>query len=355
MLSGKGQDNSDFSGVDETFVELTRRERGNVMMKRAISAIAGTVMCFQWMLRVSRPAVTIIVYHRIAPENIRGVVPYISVRRDELLRQFRFFKRYYAVISLEEAVTRLRDGSVDRHYLVVTFDDGYMDNYTLGTGLFAAEGIRPAIFITTGCTDQRILLWPDRVREIVYSAPLKKPVQIGTPNVSLEGGIQSRIKTVKTIIKYLKSRNADYRACYLAGLERSLNAWHRPADLMLDWDSVRRLAQSGATIGSHTCTHTILSSLREGEIMDEIGISKERLEAELGKPVHYFAYPNGTEKDFNGTAVEHLKKAGYEAALTTIRGCNRPGADLYRLRRTGIYHTDTLLDIKMKLGRELAL
>jgi len=65
--------------------------------------------------------------------------------------------------------------------------------------------------------------------------------------------------------------------------------------------------------------------------------------------VTMFAYPNGTTTDFKDETIKHLKSAGYESAVTTIRGVNRPGCDLFRLRRTGIYVTDSMSEIKMKL------
>lgn len=47
--------------------------------------------------------------------------------------------------------------------------------------------------------------------------------------------------------------------------------------------------------------------------------------------------------------------AEYEAAVTTIRGVNRNGDDLFRLRRSGVYLTDSLSDIKFKLALESLL
>ncbi len=115
------------------------------------------------------------------------------------------------------------------------------------------------------------------------------------------------------------------------------------------------MSRAGATIGSHTVSHQVLARVDEHTAGAEIGESKRVLEARIGNRVAFFAYPNGTSADFTHSTIEELKNAGYSAAVTTIRGVNKSGADLFRLRRTGIYLTDTLNVIKLKLAAESLL
>jgi len=330
--------------------ELTAGERLKVGLKHVLaSALVGA---FRAVRMFSAPAVTIVAYHRIVDETQPGVRPYIAVTAQELRRQIRFFRRHYTVITLAEAVERIENDRVDKHYLVVTFDDGYRDNHDLGLEVFRSEGIQPAIFITTGCVDGGSLLWPDLIRQMLYAADIETSVALATPSVVIGSSLASRIRATKAIIAHVKGLARDERDKYLADLRRLLHVQPPSDRLMLDWNEVRSLQSAGATIGSHTVTHQILSRVDEGAARSEVVESKRVLEERTGRAIQFFAYPNGTPADFTADTIAALRDAGYRAAVTTMRGRNKAGADLFRLRRTGIYLTDTLSVVKLKLAAE---
>jgi peptidoglycan/xylan/chitin deacetylase (PgdA/CDA1 family) len=89
--------------------------------------------------------------------------------------------------------------------------------------------------------------------------------------------------------------------------------------------------------GAHTVTHPILSRVSgSAEMRGEIEGSKRRIEEELGGGVEHFCYPNGSERDFTGEAVEVVRAAGFRTATTTTLGIVSPGDDALRLRRIGV-------------------
>ena len=156
--------------------ELTPTERLKVLIKYLSSFACAVIGGFCIARCISEPGVTIVAYHRIIEDDHVGVRPYISVTKRALRRQIQFFKKHYSVIPLEEAVERIKENRIDRHYLVITFDDGYRDNHDLGLDIFVSEGVRPAIFITTDCVDKRQELWPDTIRHALYGARLSAPI-----------------------------------------------------------------------------------------------------------------------------------------------------------------------------------
>jgi peptidoglycan/xylan/chitin deacetylase (PgdA/CDA1 family) len=106
-----------------------------------------------------------------------------------------------------------------------------------------------------------------------------------------------------------------------------------PTGLMLDWDEVRAMHQGGIAMGSHTVSHPILSTLSDDRCREELLESKRSIERAIDSPVTGFAYPNGTEADFDDGTKKLLRDAGYGHAVTTIPGANRAGVDLHELRR----------------------
>jgi peptidoglycan/xylan/chitin deacetylase (PgdA/CDA1 family) len=336
--------------------ELTHTERAKVALKWFASLFCSLVGGFYVTRCISKPSVTIVAYHRIIGDCHEGVCPYISVRKSALRQQVRFFKKHYSVISLGEAIDRLSTKRIDQHYLVLTFDDGYLDNYSLGLDIFLNEGIRPAVFVTTDCIEKQHLLWPDTIRRLIYGARLAKSIALKEPDVAIRPALSSRIRAAKSVFSHVKKLDVAQRSQYLDALAKRLGIELPGTErLMLNWDEVDALRRQGVTIGSHTVSHPVLSNVPEIVAAAEITDSKQILEKRTGEPITFFAYPNGAVGDFTEANVDQLKKAGYRAAVTTIRGVNRPGTDLFRLRRTGIYLTDTLSVIKLKLAAETLL
>lgn len=112
----------------------------------------------------------------------------------------------------------------------------------------------------------------------------------------------------------------------------------------MEWSDVVALgANPNFEVYSHTATHpwnpeSNLVTWVEGtdprfgaaDALRELVESKRLLEAKLGRPVPYLAWPVGW---YNDQLVEMAKQAGYEALLTAEDGANGPGDDIHRIKR----------------------
>lgn len=101
-------------------------------------------------------------------------------------------------------------------------------------------------------------------------------------------------------------------------------------DGFLSWSQLKELSDHGWNIEGHTVSHPYLSQLDETNVVNELCRSKEVLEAGLGKPVNYFAYPYGM---FDSDIVQAVKDAGYLMAFTTNRGWADLKLDEWHLQR----------------------
>jgi peptidoglycan/xylan/chitin deacetylase (PgdA/CDA1 family) len=87
----------------------------------------------------------------------------------------------------------------------------------------------------------------------------------------------------------------------------------RPDELRtMTWDDLRGLADRGIEIGAHTVSHPRLPFLPQPEVERELRESKERIEAEIGRPCRHVAYPYGEHDAHVRRAAE---AAGFEAAF----------------------------------------
>ncbi|MGR3762441.1 polysaccharide deacetylase family protein (plasmid) [Roseobacteraceae bacterium NS-SX3] len=109
---------------------------------------------------------------------------------------------------------------------------------------------------------------------------------------------------------------------------------HHPPRRLMDWDTLRRLAAEGAEFGGHTLTHPDLARLPEAELEGEIAGAKQRIEAELGRPVRHFAPPYGS----SSAAVRRIAARHYATSAGTRLGQAGPEAPRHDLPRIEMFY-----------------
>lgn len=281
---------------------------------------------------LTSPRVIILTYHSIDEyEDING----LKINAKTFGEQLQFLMKNYHIVSLEEAVSRLKNGKLDQTCIVVTFDDGYIDNYATAYPLLAKHGIPATIFVACQAIDAGIYDWL-KLDTAIYRLTCN---QLDLSNFGLGyyplNTVEQKKVAIQTLHMKLKAVDHQARRSVIAHITDRVRV--DLARMMMDWSQVRELAQSGlVTIGAHTVTHPILSKVSTEQAWQEIAESKRIIEQQTDLPVHYFSYPNGTADDFTDESVEIVKSSGYLAACTAIKGYNRPGDDLFRLKRIDV-------------------
>lgn len=259
----------------------------------------------------------------------------ISVTR--FLRHLRYLKRRFSLESLSRAAELLSEPrALTEDRVVVTFDDGYAENYELAWPILRQERIPVTLFLTTGFLDGSELWFdfagrsleaagglgaalPDEVRQALVNALGRWP-----PGHPLDRCIEQ--------LKYLPLETREQLLRRLRDARLPLAPAARP----LSWQQVREMHADGVEIGGHTVAHPILSMLSAAQQEGEIVGSRNRIAEEIGATPTTFAFPNGSDRDFDPTTLEHLRAAGFMSACTTVRGSNAPGCDPLTLRRIGV-------------------
>jgi hypothetical protein len=100
----------------------------------------------------------------------------------------------------------------------------------------------------------------------------------------------------------------------------------------MDWDTLRLLDKEGlVTIASHTMSHpNDMAKQTSEEQTLELTESKATLERELGHPVPFFAYPNGTGDQIT---FDLARQAGYTMAFTIDNGSAEESPSILRVNR----------------------
>lgn len=120
---------------------------------------------------------------------------------------------------------------------------------------------------------------------------------------------------------------------------------------LMDAATLRRVAEAGMEVGSHTLTHARLSQSGD-RLAAEVGESRARLEGMLGRPVDLFCYPYGDAPEAARSAV---REAGYRGAFATTKGSAGAKTDPFAIPRINVRSDTSVPVLLYKLWRVKAI
>ena len=263
-----------------------------------------------------------------------------------------FISSAFRVISLDEAVARLRSGRLPPRAACITFDDGYSTWLTGVVPALERRNMHATFFITTGQFDGRPL-WHERIAHALRNFG-KDILDLGHPAFvpASTRSLPERTVAVLRLEKFLKYMTVAARDELLVHLESLTGV---TADLVtrMSLADLRTIQARGFGIGAHTDNHPILVYCDEVKARHEIGQVREILSGHVGAPVTTFAYPNGHPyADFSSRHVQMVKQAGYTSAVTTQWGVGDSATSVFQIPRFTPWGK-TRLSIAMQLGRNM--
>ena len=273
--------------------------RNKMKMKGTIKKIIGFFIgrCLFKICRfLNKNRLTVIYYHRIVEKGALFDSSYANmcVNKYSFEAQMQLLREFYNPVGEETIVAAMqKDERLPRNPVWITFDDGYRDNFDNAYPILKKYNIPATFFVATDFINKRI--------------------------IPLEAGI----------------------------VEAEVG------DIFMDWKEIKEMSDDGFSIGGHTKSHRILSSLTKEDIVGEISVSREEIEKRIGRKVITFAYPKGKIRDCNlDVSVPVLKELGFILAVTTAGGNN--SWDKYgnrlKLKRIGFSPNDTLDFFKFKVA-----
>ncbi|MDZ7333336.1 MAG: polysaccharide deacetylase family protein [candidate division KSB1 bacterium] len=224
--------------------------------------------------------------------------------------------------------------------VVITFDDGYQDNYTNAFPILKKYAVPATIFLSTDPIQNGTRLWYDAIQETILGSS-QKHIDLSAFGLGEFEIITAKQKdhAIHQITDHVKK---FMNGCRKEEITEYLETRYSTNDdagnsqwLMLNWDQIKEMARSGITFGAHTMTHPILTQISTEEAQREIQLSRKIIEENIGMKVDLFAYPNGNADDYNDKIIDLVKSEGFSAACTLIPGVNRRN-NLYALYRLGI-------------------
>ncbi|MFC1985419.1 polysaccharide deacetylase family protein [Chloroflexota bacterium] len=258
------------------------------------------------------------------------------IRPQNFDQQINYLCHNYEIISLEDLARYAGERkALHGRIAVITFDDGYRDNYLYAYPILKKYKVTATIFLTSGHIGTGSLFWWDKIHYALHNTPLRtiELKEFGsyslasyTDRVKVSADISSKlIKLPETEKIRLTER--------LMALSLVTPPTHLAKELLLSWDEVKEMKEGSITFGAHTVNHPILTRLPLEHAKNEILQSKKDIEKHIGQTVTAFAYPNGALGDFDCEHVRFLKDNGFICAVTTIPRLVTSSASPYEMGR----------------------
>lgn len=269
--------------------------------------------------------------------------PGLAVTPQHFDRQCEYLKRHYNVISLDQMVTQLIEGRpLPAKAVALTFDDGYLDNFTQAFPILERHGLNATFYVTTNCIDNEQILWTGLLRFVVFTTEVPvlettSPMAFRLPLGSPEARKEAFTKLIVTMKNIPTSQRLELlEAVRVAGQIEDTSAL---SGIMMSWDQVRTMHKAGMIFGAHTLTHPNLPNATPEEAQREIEGSGRALADQIGEPVRHFSYPNGRGSAHLTEAVKSMvRDAKFDSATTSVTGSVQIGEDPFALKRIGIYN-----------------
>jgi peptidoglycan/xylan/chitin deacetylase (PgdA/CDA1 family) len=271
-------------------------------------------------------------------------------------------------MQLRELGQSLRGDKLKSRSVIVTFDDGYADNFLEAKPLLERRDMPATMFLATGYIDSGREFWWDELHRIFL-----EPGQLSSALTVTINGCDQRWELGQTAdysaesrLRYQNwraweekptSRHVLYTSLYhvlnplpererrmtldkllsWASVDSTARSTHRPLSL----DEAVTLTKSGLIeVGSHTVTHPTLSSLPLSDQREEITESKEFLEELVGHQIESFAYPFGRRIDYTNESVTLVREAGFVQACSNFVGLVQRTSDAFQLPRLQVKDWD---------------
>ena len=264
--------------------------------------LAGAVPLAVYRSLVRRPAIGL-VYHMVSaepPAHIRHIYP---VKTPEMfIRDLEHLQAKYTLISYEQLAKHARgEARLQPNSVLLTFDDGYAECFSVVRPLLLRHGVPCVFFLTTDFLDNRAMFYRNKYSLCVEKLEHTPDARMGEILHSVNRQHGQSLEDRDALLRWLRSLGPFDEAildavCDL--LEIDLGEILHGDRPYLTGEEVKTLAADGFTIGAHGRRHVKFNLLDSGQIQEQILSSCEAVRALSGQRSVPFSFP------FSGYGVD---------------------------------------------------
>ena len=308
-------------------------------LKCAFYRVARTLGLFALARRLTGDKLRILCYHGVAFDDEHRFAPGLFMRPETIRARFDALKRLrHPVLPLGEACRRLRDGTLPRAAVVITYDDGFHGNYAFYGRLHEETGLPATLYVTTYYVTKGVPIFRIAIRYMFWKTTRTAVSLAGLPGG--DGGTidladRERSKAaVWALIRHAEEHLDEPGRVALArtlgerlGVDYDALVRDRRLSLMTP-EEIRSAADRGLDVQLHTHRHRFPDD--EAITLREIADNRAVLEPILGRSCDHLCYPSGV---FDRVQWPWLEACGVVSGTTCELGLNDARTPLYGLKR----------------------
>jgi peptidoglycan/xylan/chitin deacetylase (PgdA/CDA1 family) len=281
----------------------------------------------------ARDAIVIYAYHRIldVPEQHPFDLELISASRAQFDEQVSWLKKHTNPMTMADLADNLdTETPLPPRPSVITFDDGFVDNYSNAFPILKRHGVPATFFVSTGYIGEEKTFWFDWLAHCVLN-PQWTTLKLDSLDVyvTLPDGEDERRQLLSRLLHKAKTITGEPEVALVAELLEHQaahgDAASRQFSSTMTWDMLREMREGGMEIGSHGVGHYLLAKLSDEHLDQELTGSKATLDQELGQSTASIAYPVGSAEAADQRVFDNARRCGYRIGVVYDNGWNEPG------------------------------
>lgn len=286
----------------------------------------------------NRPIGNIYMFHMVRPkEDYISALDVIRVSPENFEKFLIEHSKKEEFISIDEVPQRIKNYKKgNKPFAVVTFDDGYDDNFVYAYPILKRLQIPFVIYVSVNLVNDHHPIWnyPLIIERIIRK---NDRLVLGNGETYICGteeeknSVFVRLKMLMFSWSYEQMHN-EFQLTFGPYLTDDVFVVNT-----LTWEQIEQLSKDPlCTIGAHTMSHCRLMISDEKALSFEIGKSKEILEKKIGKPVLHMSYPYG---EASVEAQYFARGLGYKTSPMAGGGPirkNDTNISMYALKRISI-------------------
>ena len=276
----------------------------------------------------------ILMYHRVADELPKVKHdPHLFVKSDTFEMHINEISKYFTIVTLDEMLNNAQN---NKRLCVLTFDDGWLDNYETAYPIIQKSNVPATIFLPINDIGTTQRFWFDHLFFLAnsLSSTEDQNAYISHFQTIIPAWNSKELSTASILELTEKLKSFDPQLLYdiIDTAYTKLEIELPFEKVLMNWKQVQEMGQNGISFGSHGLNHDILPTLSNQSKKNIVFESLSILKDKTVTSIPFFSYPNG---NWDHETVDFLKRAGYHGAVTTENGfCN--GTNPFLLNRIGL-------------------
>lgn len=241
-----------------------------------------------------RETLTVLMFHRVLPPEQQincDADPEYTISTHQFQELLKGLARQYQFVSLADVLAaKAHQSPLPNYAMLLTFDDGWMDNFQFALPILANAKIPWVVFVATdpvlseGPWWQEVILCAVRTGRFTYQDLWQRAASAEDEAITLGE------PTLDLLLKYGRLQE-DRRQEILAAI--TANSVVRSIERnMLDIASLRAMHSAGVDIGIHGASHLPLTGLRDPA--HDLAVARDFLRSALSpNAVRSLSFPHG--------------------------------------------------------------